>query len=71
MRSFPNLGVVQKCILLIDAHRSMIWAENNDSSGSNNRECEGATFYFTLPVVYMNGERSVGEEGRLVNDQLQ
>jgi hypothetical protein len=42
----------------------MIWAENNDSSGSNNREYEGATFYFTLPVVYMNGERSGGGGGK-------
>lgn len=70
MQSFPNLWVVQKRILLIDAHVSRIWADNNNS-GSNNRKYKGATFYFTLPVVYMNGQRRGGEEERLVNDQLQ
>jgi signal transduction histidine kinase len=35
---------------IIEAHGGRMWAENNNN-GSNNRKQEGATFYFTLPVV--------------------
>ena len=34
---------------IIEAHGGKIWAENNNSS--NNRKQQGATFYFTLPVM--------------------
>jgi two-component system, OmpR family, sensor histidine kinase VicK len=37
---------------IIEAHGGRMWAENNNNNnGSNNRKQEGATFYFTLPVV--------------------
>ena len=36
---------------IVEAHSGRMWAENNNSS--NNGKQQGATFYFTLPV--MNG----------------
>ena len=37
---------------IIEAHGGRMWAENNNNNNSsNNRKQEGATFYFTLPVV--------------------
>jgi signal transduction histidine kinase len=35
---------------IIEAHGGKIWAENNSDEGSDIKH-EGATFYFTLPVV--------------------
>jgi signal transduction histidine kinase len=63
---------------IVEAHGGKMWAENNNNNdnndnnnGSNNRKQEGATFYFTLPVVDMNEQiREEKEEARLVNDQL-
>jgi hypothetical protein len=51
-----------------------MWAENNSDDGSNSETSDtkhnGATFYFTLPVMNMNLiERGEKEEVRLVNDQ--
>jgi signal transduction histidine kinase len=34
---------------IVEAHGGKMWAENNNSS--NNRKQQGATFYFTLPVM--------------------
>nr|MDQ3854620.1 HAMP domain-containing histidine kinase [Thermoproteota archaeon] len=44
---------------IVEAHGGKMWAENNsnnnnDDNGSNNRKHNGATFYFTLPVVDMS-----------------
>src|SRR5215203_2099542 len=39
---------------IIEAHGGKMWAENNNNNNSKNRKHEGATFYFTLPVVGMN-----------------
>src|SRR5215204_375587 len=36
---------------IIEAHGGKMWAENNNNNNSKNRKHEGATFYFTLPVV--------------------
>jgi signal transduction histidine kinase len=36
---------------IIEAHGGRMWAENNNNNGSNNTKREGATFYFTLPVM--------------------
>ncbi|HEU4446195.1 MAG TPA: sensor histidine kinase, partial [Nitrososphaeraceae archaeon] len=42
---------------IIEAHGGKMWAENNNNNNnnnnnsSNNRKQEGATFYFTLPVM--------------------
>jgi signal transduction histidine kinase len=63
---------------IVEAHGGKMWAENNNNNdnndnnnSSNNRKQEGATFYFTLPVVDMNEQiREEKEEARLVNDQL-
>ncbi len=38
---------------IIEAHGGKMWAENNDDNDSDT-ENNGATFYFTLPVVNMN-----------------
>jgi two-component system, OmpR family, sensor histidine kinase VicK len=35
---------------IIEAHGGRMWAENNSDEGSDIKY-EGATFYFTLPVV--------------------
>jgi signal transduction histidine kinase len=58
---------------IIEAHGGKMWAENNNNNNnSKNRKHEGATFYFTLPVVAMSEEiREEKKEVRLVNDQLQ
>src|SRR5918995_664885 len=55
---------------IIEAHGGRMWAENNNNNGSDTKH-NGATFYFTLPVVDMNEQRKEqkNEEGRLVNDQ--
>ena len=63
---------------IVEAHGGKMWAENNnnnnnneddDNNGSNNRKHNGATFYFTLPVVSMT-ELRMGEEKevRVIND---
>jgi hypothetical protein len=48
-----------------------MWAENNNSSSSGTKH-NGATFYFTLPVVDMIEER-MGEEKEVrgINDRRQ
>ena len=59
---------------IIEAHGGKIWAENNNNNNnsSNNRIHEGATFYFTLPVMNMNlTDRGEKEEARLANDRRQ
>jgi signal transduction histidine kinase len=51
-KSFQGTGLglfISKSI--IEAHGGKMWAENNISS--NNGKQQGATFYFTLPL--MNG----------------
>jgi two-component system, OmpR family, sensor histidine kinase VicK len=45
---------------IIEAHGGKIWAENNNNN-SKNRKHEGATFYFTLPVVGMNEQQKAQE----------
>jgi signal transduction histidine kinase len=45
---------------IIEAHDGRMWAENNDNN-SKNRKNEGATFYFTLPVVDMNEQQKAEE----------
>jgi signal transduction histidine kinase len=54
---------------IIEAHGGKMWAENNNNNNSD-RKHNGATFYFTLPVVSMT-ELRMGEEKevRVVNDQ--
>jgi two-component system sensor histidine kinase VicK len=53
---------------IIEAHDGKMWAENNNNNNSD-RKHEGATFYFTLPVVDMSEQRKQkNEEGRVVND---
>jgi signal transduction histidine kinase len=59
---------------IVEAHGGKIWAENNsnydDNNGSNSRKHNGATFYFTLPVVDMPGLKMREEKvARLANDQ--
>jgi two-component system, OmpR family, sensor histidine kinase VicK len=44
---------------IIEAHGGKMWAENNTSSDDDHdsdskTKCNGATFYFTLPVMNMN-----------------
>jgi signal transduction histidine kinase len=40
---------------IIEAQGGRMWAENNNNDNNNSdRKHEGATFYFTLPVVDMN-----------------
>jgi two-component system, OmpR family, sensor histidine kinase VicK len=57
---------------IVEAHGGKMWAENNSNS-SDDKKHNGATFYFTLPVLSMNEQRREGnkEEARLVNDQQQ
>jgi signal transduction histidine kinase len=64
---------------IVEAHGGKMWAENNSNSnnnsddnndGSNNRKHNGATFYFTMPVVDIFEERKKEKEGaRLINEQ--
>jgi signal transduction histidine kinase len=42
---------------IIEAHGGKMWAENNDDNDSDTKH-NGATFYFTLPVVNMNVRNS-------------
>jgi two-component system sensor histidine kinase VicK len=54
---------------IVEAHSGRMWAENNNNDDSD-RKHEGATFYFTLPVVDMNQQTiEENEEARLVSDQ--
>jgi two-component system sensor histidine kinase VicK len=51
---------------IIEAHGGKMWAENNNNNNNNNnnsknRKHEGATFYFTLPVVGMNEQQKAQE----------
>jgi two-component system, OmpR family, sensor histidine kinase VicK len=46
---------------IVEGHGGKMWAENNNkndnedkNNGSNNRKYNGATFYFTLPIVNMS-----------------
>ena len=39
---------------IIEAHDGKIWAENNINNNFRNRKNEGATFYFTLPIMNMD-----------------
>jgi signal transduction histidine kinase len=72
-KSYQGTGLglyISKCI--VEAHGGRMWAENNNDR-SDNRKHQGATFYFTLPVLDMNEQTREGkeeEEARLVNDQL-
>jgi two-component system sensor histidine kinase VicK len=56
---------------IVEAHGGKMWAENNNSSSSGTKH-NGATFYFTLPVVDMIEER-MGEEKEVrgINDRRQ
>jgi signal transduction histidine kinase len=71
-KSYQGTGLglyISKCI--VEAHGGRMWAENNNDH-SDNRKHQGATFYFTLPVLDRNEQTREGkeEEARLVNDQL-
>src|SRR5215217_3870489 len=46
---------------IIEAHGGKVWAENNINNNSKNRKHEGATFYFTLPIVGMNEQQKAQE----------
>src|SRR5215208_4567514 len=48
---------------IIEAQGGKMWAENNNNNNnySKNRKHEGATFYFTLPVVGMNEQQKAEE----------
>jgi two-component system, OmpR family, sensor histidine kinase VicK len=52
---------------IVEAHGGKMWAENNNNNNNNkdgsdfNRQRQGATFYFTLPVVSMT-ELRIREE---------
>jgi signal transduction histidine kinase len=47
---------------IIEAHGGKMWAENNNNNNnSKNRKHEGATFYFTLPVMGMNEQQKAQE----------
>jgi two-component system, OmpR family, sensor histidine kinase VicK len=46
---------------IIEAHGGKMWAENNNNNNTKNRKHEGATFYFTLPVVGMNEQQKAEE----------
>ena len=50
---------------IIEAHGGKIWAENNNGNDDSGTKHNGATFYFTLPVMNMNlTEREAGEGRR-------
>ena len=71
-KSYQGTGLglyISKCI--VEAHGGRMWAENNNDHSDNGKR-QGATFYFTLPVLDMNEQTREGkeEEARLVNDQL-
>jgi two-component system, OmpR family, sensor histidine kinase VicK len=53
---------------IIEAHGGKMWVENNNKSSSN-RKHNGATFYFTLPIMKDEfSDKGEKTEGRLVND---
>jgi signal transduction histidine kinase len=58
---------------IVEAHGGKMWAQNNNEDGSDfNRQHQGATFYFTLPVVAKTELRIREEkEAILINDQRQ
>jgi signal transduction histidine kinase len=62
---------------IVEAHGGKMWAENNNNNNKDgsdfNRQRQGATFYFTLPVVVDMSELRMGEEKevRVINDQRQ
>src|SRR3712207_4740918 len=57
---------------IVEAHGGKMWAENNnsnDKSPNSDIQHQGATFYFTLPVVSMTELRMGEEKGvRVIND---
>jgi signal transduction histidine kinase len=58
---------------IIEAHGGKMWAENNSDEGSDSEtEHNGATFYFTLPVVNINEQtrEQKNGEGMLVKDNI-
>ncbi len=60
---------------IVEAHGGKMWAENNNNKDGSDfyRQRQGATFYFTLPVVVDMSELRMGEEKevRVINDQRQ
>ena len=61
---------------IVEAHGGKMWAENNNNNNNNkdgsdfNRQRQGATFYFTLPLADIFEERKKEKEGaRLINEQ--
>jgi signal transduction histidine kinase len=58
---------------IVEAHGGKMWAQNNNEDGSDfNRQHQGATFYFTLPVLAKTELRIREEkEAILINDQRQ
>jgi signal transduction histidine kinase len=55
---------------IVEAHGGKMWAlNNNDESSDSDIQHQGATFYFTMPVVSMT-ELRIGEEKevRVIND---
>ncbi|MDQ3852398.1 MAG: HAMP domain-containing histidine kinase, partial [Thermoproteota archaeon] len=45
---------------IVEAHGGRMWAENNNSDSGSDTKQNGATFYFTLPLMNMN----LTEKGR-------
>jgi signal transduction histidine kinase len=39
---------------IIEAHEGKMWAENNNNDDDPDEKHNGATFYFTLPVISVN-----------------
>ena len=74
-KSYQGTGLglfISKAI--IDAHGGKMWAENNnnDNNDSSGKKLNGATLYFTLPVIdVMSVSVQVVEEGGSVNEQRQ
>jgi signal transduction histidine kinase len=74
-KSYQGTGLglfISKAI--IDAHGGKMWAENNnnDNNDSSGKKLNGATLYFTLPVIdIMSVSVQVVEEGGSVNEQRQ
>jgi signal transduction histidine kinase len=71
-KSYQGTGLglfISKAI--IDAHGGKMWAENNNNDSSG-KKLNGATLYFTLPVIdIMSVSVQVVEEGGSVNEQRQ
>src|SRR5215211_5012088 len=55
---------------IIEAHDGRMWAENNINNNNNSKNIknEGATFYFSLPIMNMDWQRAEKEEVRRVNE---